>query len=525
MTFAAVSIAVGDQAELGDAFERAQAAVDAGARLIEWRGDALAALARAAEALGRLVAESPAPCSVTIRPAWEGGEYDGDDGTRAELFESLLAADGPPRYIDIELAAWTRDAALRRIVEHAREHQRADIQTSLILSSHDFTGRPADLLQRIEQMTDEPACDVVKIAWMARSLRDNLEAFELLRARQKPTIALCMGRFGLLSRVLAKKCGALLTFVADANDAITAPGQPTLDDLLNLYRFESITKHTEVYGVIGWPVEHSQSPAFHNDAFGRLERDAVYLPLPIPPEYEHFKATMWALRSDAELNFRGASVTIPHKEHLVRFIDETDGQIEPLAKQIGAANTLVVRDDGTAQCTNTDAPAAVEALCEGMNIARDDLRGRKCAIMGAGGVARAIAVALADAGCDVIIFNRTQDKARALAGELSLLNLPGQIVPGKPGRIGCGCFPILINCTPIGMATGPAPDQSPLDVLGAHEGKALGEGVTVMDTVYAPLRTPLIEHAEAAGATVITGDAMFAKQAAMQLKAWTDSDI
>ena len=525
MTFPAVSIAVHDPAELGDALDRAQAAADAGARLIEWRVDALATQPMAGDAITRLVADAPAPCIVTIRPTWEGGEYDGDDGTRAELFETLLAADFPPRYIDIELAAWQRDAALRRIVEHTREHQASDRRTSLILSSHDFETRPANLLQRIEQMTNEPACDVVKIAWMARSLRDNLEASDVLRARQKPTIALCMGPFGVMSRVLAKKFGALLTFVADSDEAMTAPGQPTLDQLLSRYRFASITKDTAVYGIVGWPVEHSKSPAFHNAGFSAVNHDAVYLPLPIPPEYEHFKATMFAMLGDAALNFRGASVTIPHKEHLVRFLNEQGGTVDELARHIGAANTLIVDDDNAPRCTNTDAPAAVDALCDGMGIAREQLCGQKCAIMGAGGVARAIAVALAQVGCDVIIFNRTQDKARALAAELSAIDLPGRIVPGKPGRIGCGCFPILINCTPIGMAGGPASDQSPLDVLGADEGEALGPEVTVMDTVYAPLRTPLIEQAMAAGARVITGDAMFAKQAAMQFKVWTGSEV
>ena len=105
MTFAAVSIAVHDPAELGESLDRAQAAVDAGCRLIEWRADELAMQAGAAGSLVRLVAECPSPSIVTIRPTWEGGEYAGDDSARAELFESVLAADQPPRYIDIELAA------------------------------------------------------------------------------------------------------------------------------------------------------------------------------------------------------------------------------------------------------------------------------------------------------------------------------------------------------------------------------------------------------------------------------------
>ena len=115
---------------------------------------------------------------------------------------------------------------------------------------------------------------------MARSVRDNLEAFDILATRTKPTIALCMGEFGLMSRVLAPKFGGFLTFASDAEGTGTAPGQPTARELRDLYRFESVRPATRVFGVIGWPVAHSRSPAFHNARFADAGHDGVYLPIP-----------------------------------------------------------------------------------------------------------------------------------------------------------------------------------------------------------------------------------------------------
>ena len=495
--------------------------------MIEWRIDALAMEDDSADQVITLVRDCPLPCIVTCRIESEGGEFAGDEVTRLAILRRLIESDRPPRYVDLELAALQRDPRVRQFVgSHFKPEHSASggLKTSLILSSHDFQTRPPGLIQRIEAMVNEPACAVVKVAWQARSLRDNLEAFELLRERRKPMIALCMGRFGLMSRVMAAKFGGLLTYAVPGDDVFeaTAPGQPTIEQLVKLYRFDRICAATKVYGVIGWPVEHSLSPQFHNDAFEKAGHDGVYLPLPIPPEWEHFKATVGALLDFKPLDFRGASVTIPHKENLLRFVRERSGQVDELAQRVGAANTLIVNDDGSIECANTDAPAAVDAMSAGMQINRTALAGRKVAILGAGGMARAAAVGFASAGANVIIFNRTQDKARALAAELSSRGLQGKIVPGKPGRIDCGCFDIIINCTLLGMEGGPAPGESPLP-----PDAPLDENVTVMDTVYAPApgQTPLLKQAAARGARTISGIELFNRQAAMQFERWTGARL
>lgn len=521
MSLITASISVAGPADVDPALGRAAEAVDAGARLIEWRVDRLASDSGGAAAVIDLVKRSPAPCIVTCRLKAEGGEYDGGEAARAGLLAAVTKSDSPPRYIDLELASYQSDGILRKTIEEALAGDERDIRTALILSVHDFEGRPADLLQSVETMAATQGCAVSKVAWRARSIRSNLEALDLLAERAGPMIAVCMGPFGLMSRVLAGKFGGLLTYASLRADEATAPGQPTVGELGEIYRFGRIGPQTKVYGVFGWPVEQSLGPVIHNAGFEATGHDGVYLPLPIPPEYEHFKATVGALLDHRRLGFRGASVTSPHKENLVRFVRESGGTIHPASARIGAANTLIVNDDRSIECINTDAPAAVSALCAGMEIEPSALKGQRVAVLGAGGVARAIVAALSDAGAAVTIFNRTRARAEALVAELAALRpesgTPARVVVGDPDALGgAGGFDVLVNCTPVGMAGGPAAQESPLP-----DDVPLDRSVTVFETVYNPRRTPLFEQAESQGAKAIGGLDMFLRQAAMQFERWT----
>jgi len=512
MTLIAVPIFVRESAEVASALDKAQRAAVAGARLIEWRVDCLSD-----EAAIELIKESPLPCIVTRRSTAEGGLCEEPDLQRGKFFSTIASSSSVPKFFDFELATFRKHEESWREIFNTSEHE-----ASLILSAHDFEGRPSDLIQRVEAMTNEAACDVMKLAWFARSLRDNLEAFDLLSDRRKLMIALCMGRFGLMSRVLAPKFGAFLTYACLEADEATAPGQPTVDELLELYRFDRIGAETKVYGVIGWPVEHSLGPRIHNAGFEAVDHDGVYLPMPIPPEYEHFKATVGSFVDHERLDFRGASVTIPHKENLIRFVKERGGTVDPLAERIGAANTLVVEDDGTLVCVNTDAPAATDALCKGMEIQPAGLDGRRVAVLGAGGVARAVVMALCDAGAAVTIFNRTRQRAEALAAQQKAATVGRVgIEVGDVDALSHHRFDIYINCTSLGMAGVPGPDanQSPLP-----DDALLDEKTTVFDTVYTPQRTPLIKQAEARGARTIFGMEMFLSQAAMQFERWTGTE-
>lgn len=522
MTFICISIFVED---VVSASEDAVAAREAGADLIEWRVDAVAddiAL------IQRLVEDSPLPCIVTCRTQAEGGEFGGDERERISLLEHI-GLHARPRYIDVELASFERSANLRQKVKLAIRHpeQLRELDSTLILSSHDFRGRPHDLMRQVERMASEPACGVIKIAWMARSLRDNLEVFEILRGRHKPTIALCMGPLGLMSRVLAPKFGGLLTFATLRNQSATAPGQPTIDELTGRYRFRKIGAATRVYGVIGWPVEHSRSPDLHNAGFDRIDFDGVYLPLPVAPDELAFRTTLEAMLAEPSLTFRGASVTIPHKIHLLDFVRRRGGRIDGIAALAGAANTLIVHDDGSLEATNTDAAGIVESVTQALGVSPRDLAGRRIAIIGAGGMARAALAGFLECGATAVVYHRDFDKAQLLAEELRIRSgasgAAGTAVAARLEKLCQTCCDVIINATPVGMAGGPDPDAVPFPV--DESGRMWDDAPLIVDTVYAPTRTRLLELANAKGARTLGGFDLLLRQAHHQFLAWTGSEL
>lgn len=472
----------------------AQHAQLAGADMVEFRLDAFIEEASQIDACVKLIADSPLPCIATCRPSWEGGEYEGDEPARAELFKRLCEAEYPPKYIDIELAADIRPAIAP-----------GENAPGLILSTHDFGGRPATLTRQLLALRDDATASVHKIAFRARSLRDNPELFEILSQRDRPTIALGMGAYGLMSRVLAPKFGGFLTFASLKPETTTAPGQPTIAELLSLYRFKSITRSTKAFGIVGDPVEHSRSPAMHNAGFERVGFDGVYLPLPVAAGYESLKATLTELLASDSLDLMGLSVTMPHKENLLRLAREQGWAIDDLAGRCGAANTLL-RDSDTIRVMNTDGPAVVGCL----ERAGVELNDAPVLVLGAGGMAQAAAFALADAGAIVHIHNRTAERARDLASKIentthldSLDNPPSMRA--------------IVQCTPIGMAGGPAPGESPIPT------DALSDAA-IVETVYHPRETPLVKAATARGLRVIDGLDVLVTQAAAQFRAFTGHD-
>ncbi len=520
MSKLAVSIFVHDPATaLADA-RRAKAA---GADMVELRVDALFEPGppphNKLAAMVTLINQCPLPCILTCRPVWEGGLYEGDDQSRLAIFEHAGLADRPPAYLDIELAAYQRSANLRQKVHLVVDHPSAirPQPTQLILSSHDFQKRPADLTARLEAMTIAPAARVQKIVWACPpgDLRDSLQILQLLQHRTKPTIALGMGEAGLMTRVLAKKFGGHVSFCTLDDQQGTAPGQVSISTMRDLYGWQHIDPATQVYGVIGWPVGHSMSPPIHNAGFQAVGFAGVYLPLPISPGYDNFAANLQALLDFKELHFRGASVTIPHKENLIRFVKERQNPgdfIEPLAEKIGAANTLVVRDDGTLAISNTDYAAALDAVCHGLSIPRAQLAGKRVAVLGAGGAARAIVAGFAHHGATVVIYNRTFDRASQLADEFN--GQGGRVVAARFEKLCDSCCEVIINCTPVGMH--PNVNASPMDDAGMATHQAV-----VFDTIYNPVQTKLLRNAAAAGCVTIPGVEMFVRQAVGQFELWT----
>lgn len=527
MTLIAASIAVDRPDAVSDALGRATAAKADGADLVEWRMDSLAAEPGAVEAARRLVRESPLPCIVTVRMAGEGGAWDGDETDRISFLEAVCTGDHPPRYIDVELATLERSANVRQKVLLCVAHpgQVREGLPGLIVSAHDFIGRPDDLTRRVAHMWQDPACAVAKVAWRARSLRDVMEAIELLGMRAKPTAAICMGEFGLMTRVLAPKFGALLTYAHADGDGATAPGQPSVRELVRQWRLRDVTRATAVYGVIGWPVAHSRSPELHNAWFAAHGLDARYLPLPVAPGWESFKATVGELCACAPLTFRGASVTHPHKESLLRYVTECGGEVDAVSVAIGAANTLAIGADGRVRALNTDAPAVAEVM-RGIAKPGRTWSGAHVGVIGAGGAARAAAYAMALEGSRVTILARRPEQATAAAAELSSRGAGastgapmGTMSGGALQEIAAGSFDAIINATPVGMKGGPDESASPLPDEGA-----VRQGIAVLDMVSVPEETPLVRQARARGAHVATGMSLLVAQARRQFAAWTGID-
>ncbi len=524
VTFIAVAIPVSRTDAVSRALESAQIAKSQGADLVEWRVDTLAEDPSGSAALIRLVQESPLPCIVTLRTESEGGAFSGSDDERIEMWRAACAAVPPPAYIDIELATYHRRVPMG---DSARDIARFSSGSKLdapriILSFHDFHGRPAGLSSRVAEMWSDPGSAIAKVVWMARTPRDNIEAFELLASRAKPTIALCMGEHGLMSRILAPKFGGFLTY-ARMDDHGTAPGQPTTEELLRDWGFRSINRSTKVYGILAYPASHSRSPEIHNRWFLAANVNARLFAISVAPLWESFKATMLELFGHEPLDFCGAAVSMPHKENALRFVEESGGVIDQSTQRIGAANTIGRAADGRLFARNTDVDGVVEVLSSAMRSSGGDgdLRGKRVAILGAGGAARAAAFGVANRGASVVIANRTASKATQIAEEFAVAcgDAPALDVTAKAmSALAKERFDVIVNCTSVGMEGGSAEGQNPLP-----EGVVLDERSVVMDAVYAPAQTALLRHASQRGAKCVGGWEMLIAQAAHQFEAWTGS--
>jgi len=433
----------------------------------------------------RLLADPPVDVIVTCRPTREGGKFSGPEADRLALLRA--AARAGAAYVDVEA-----------------DVPRDQFPNGPIISSrHDFEACPDDL-DDLAAGLDASESAVAKIAFMAAGPQDALRALDVVRNSRKPTIALAMGEAGAASRLLAAKFAAFGTFAAPHEGQESAPGQPTLGEIRGLYRWDAINAETGVYGVIGCPVGHSMSPAIHNAAFEAAGVNGVYVPLLIRPGEANFRKFMDAVLARPWLDWRGLSVTIPHKRNALAYVGEAN--CDPLAVQIGAVNTITIGPGGEIRGDNTDYAAAIDSLCQAMGIERSGLAGRDVAVLGAGGAARAIVAALAHYRAHTTIYNRTESRGEALAEEF------GASAHGLPAAASLQAE-IVINCTPIGMH--PNTDASPLD--------RIPDSVKVVfDTIYNPIQTLLLQRAKDTGCLTVTGLDMFVNQAVAQFEIWTE---
>jgi 3-dehydroquinate dehydratase/shikimate dehydrogenase len=460
-----------------------QEAAKRGARLIELRLDFLA---RAPD-FKRLLHNKPCPLIATVRRPADGGRWSGTEEARQMLLRQAIV--GGFDWVDLETDvadAIPRFKGVRRIVSY---HNRDEV--------------PAGLERIYETMCGQDA-DVVKIAVRAQQPADNLRVLGLYREAPKPTVAFCTGDLGVPSRLLSLKHGAPFVYAAFNKERGIAPGLPSFEEMRRVYRFADVNGDTAVYGVLGDPVGHSLSPLIHNTAFRKAGVNAVYLPFRVP------RGDLAAfLKEFGQVPVRGYSVTIPHKEAAAELAAEKDSTVA----RTGAANTLVLRKEGGFTAYNTDYQAAVDTLLTNLPHRPDDppptLNSRMVLLLGAGGIARAVAHALHREGANVTIVNRTAERSRKLADEVGCRHLDWG------ARHGVMCDTV-VNCTSVGMH--PDVDASPL-----HH-SFLKPGLVVFETVYTPEQTLLVKEARSRGCHVITGVDLFVRQAALQFRLFTGKE-
>lgn len=470
-----------------------------GADVVEIRLDCLKSFSPRQD-LEFLIRECPLLTLFTYRPKWEGGMYDGDEKNRLDALQ--LAMELGADYVDVELE-----------VAHEFSYSiygKKPEKFKFIVSSHNYQNTPSvEQLGNLVAKIQASGADIVKIATTALDITDVARMFQITvhsQVSSVPIIGLVMGERGLISRILCPKFGGYLTFGTLESGVVSAPGQPTVKDLLNIYNFRQLGPDTKVFGIIGKPVGHSKSPILYNEAFKSSGFNGVFVHLLVDDIASFFKTY-------SSTDFAGFSCTIPHKEVALNCCNKVD----PVAKSIGAVNCIIRSpSDGKLSGYNTDYIGAISAIEDGLRRSHDfssvsgsPLANKLFVVIGAGGAGKAIAYGAKEKGARVVIANRTYDRARELADivggdALSLAEL-NSFHP-EDGMI-------LANTTSIGMQ--PKVDETPISK------DALASYALVFDAVYTPKITRLLREAEESGATIVTGLEMFIGQAYEQFERFT----
>jgi 3-dehydroquinate dehydratase / shikimate dehydrogenase len=425
--------------------------------------------------IARLISLTRKPVIATCRPVREGGAFERSEDERIALLGRAI--DAGARYVDLEYDAWKQ--------AHARLASRGP-KVQWIVSHHIFNGPPRKPEALYTKLRDTGA-DIVKIAYMANDAWQIASAVKILRCARRDrrkAIVIAMGEAGEASRILYRILGSWATFASPETGRGSAPGQLPASVMRNVLRVHQRSSKTKVYGLVGNPVGQSKGIYIHNPIYRRLGKDAIYCRFKIDNLRRFMKAFDGILA--------GCSVTTPHKQAMLKFLRS----IDPLAKTLGAVNSVVRRGNGYFGA-NTDAYGALDAIEE-----RVKVRGKKFVVLGAGGAARAIAGEASRRGAEVIVVNRTPARARKLASAL-------HVQWATTDRINALKPEILANATSVGMW--PDVNVSPLP--------SIPSGVRLaFDAIYNPPVTKFLDEARARGAAIVTGDEMYVRQAVEQIR-------
>jgi 3-dehydroquinate dehydratase/shikimate dehydrogenase len=457
----------------------ARAEYESGERFLEFRLDYLPDPAQGVAAIQKFLSRH-GDCSIlaTCRRRQNQGRFIGSIDEQLRMLEAASEAGAQTLDVEIESAENCRE-------QLARLRSGAYLQ----LSYHNYGGTPPRLESVVKRMSRIPA-DVYKIVTTARKPSDSTRVLELTRSYPRlPLVVLAMGEPGFATRVLSPSFGGVYTYAAPNAAQGTAAGQVCARLLRGLYRVGKFSRNADLFGVIGDPVGHSISPAVHNRALQARRIDAVYLPLLVNAgRLKDF----FVFAQDLPL--AGFSVTIPHKQKILRYLDATDA----VARRIGAVNT-VWRKAGKWRGTNTDAAGVVQPLARRLRLAKSSVL-----VVGNGGAARGAAFALAEAGSKLAITGRNLDRVRALATACGAEALSREQAESQK-------FDALVHATPLGMSP--------------HVDRCFFNGSIpaslVFDMVYNPMETELLKRAKSCGAETIAGLEMFLEQASRQFEIFT----
>ncbi|MBI3934819.1 MAG: shikimate dehydrogenase [Acidobacteria bacterium] len=461
--------------------------------------DAIAAIPKLLKDAARAAPARHAILQATCRRKPDGGRFTGSVARQFELLKK--AARAGCRLLDLEIESAERAGA--DAVAALRD------DAPLILSFHDFRATPplAPVARRLRRY---PA-DYYKIVPTATRQSDNCAELEFLSAASKVRneegkwVAFAMGEAGVPSRVLALSRGSAFVYAAptsrplfakDSETMLAAPGQLDWKAVHNQYGVERLTGRTALYGLLGNPVRHSVGAAIHNAAFRGCGLDAVYLPL-LATDLADFR------RAAVRYPLAGFSVTIPHKQAILQFVDKTDGWV----KAAGAANTVRIRQ-GRWEAINTDIEGILTPLRQAYGFSSDDSlpRNFRAVIVGNGGSARAACIALRALGCrSILVAGRNRAHAMRFAMELDGEAMSLRALERER-------FDLLVHATPVGMW--PHSEECLLTA-------AQLQADTVFDLVYNPPETRLLRMARGHGCRTISGLEMFISQAARQFEFWT----
>jgi 3-dehydroquinate dehydratase/shikimate dehydrogenase len=434
------------------------------------------------------------PCILAVRRKCDGGGFVDGEGQRLVILAKAIAYARPDKsanyaYVDLE-----NDFRVPSVEEACHT-----FGTRIIRSRHDISGLPPDLDEAWAELAIEPD-EIPKLAVLPKSAAEFARLFTWASSLPPgERIIVGMGEYGMPSRVLAERIGTCIAYTSAlrAGLPVAAPGHLDPIALEETYRFRELDRDTAFYALGGGPnVLASKAPQLHNNAFKSAGINAVFVPLPagdVPTFFSALEAT----------GALGAAIAVPIKESICARLRRKSPEVD----DIGACNTLVREEDGWAGF-NTDAQGFERALLEFMGLT--DLRALRVTLVGAGGVAKAVAHVLSRLEASAVILNRTVSKARVLAQRYGFAYGP---CTEHSTELVKDHADIIVQATSVGMDGERQGD--PLDWYDFAGTEA------VFDLIYRPERSALLERAAAAGCKTTNGWKMLRYQSAAQFKLWT----